>query len=409
MSLLREIGGFREGYEGSQDYDLPLRCVEKLLADQVRHIPRILYHWRMAEGSLAAIPDAKPYAKEAARRAIADSLKRRGVKARVVPCPENPESHRVIYEGPDPAPLVSIVIPTRDNVALLERCIKSIRERTDYPCVEIIIVDNGSTETKTLEFLRDLKEKKIARVLRDENQFNFSRLSNCGAAEATGATLAFMNDDVEAEEPGWLKEMVSQVTRPEVGAVGARLWYPNGALQHGGVIVGLGGVAGVAYHGIPRGHPGYFNRAWLQQDYSALTAACMLVRKSVFEEAGRFDEAHLGISFNDVDFCLELRKRGFEIVWTPYANLIHRESSSRGHPSTHAQQEQFFREATYMQQKWGAELLCDPFYSPNFSLNWPGFDFAWPPRWKNGAELEFTAVGNGVAQPHPSRPPLFAA
>ncbi len=408
-SLLREIGGFREGYEGSQDYDLALRCVKKLLADQVRHIPRILYHWRMAEGSLAAIPDAKPYAKEAARRAIADSLKRRGVKARVVPCPENPESHRVIYERPDPAPLISIVIPTRDNVALLERCTKSIRERTDYPCVEIVIVDNGSSETKTLEFLRVLEEGKIARVLRDAGQFNFSRLSNHGAAEASGAVLAFMNDDVEAEERGWLTEMVSQIARPEVGAVGARLWYPNGTLQHGGVIVGLGGVAGVAYRGIPRGHPGYFNRAWLQQNYSVVTAACMLVRKRVFEEAGRFDEAHLGISFNDVDLCLELRKRGFEIVWTPYANLIHRESSSRGDPSTPAQQEQFFREATYMQQKWGAELLCDPFYSPNFSLNPPGFDFAWPPRWKSGGKLEFSAAGDGVVQTHPSWPTLFGA
>jgi O-antigen biosynthesis protein len=406
-SLLREIDGFREGYEGSQDYDLALRCVEKLRPDQVRHIPRILYHWRMAEGSLAAVPNAKPYAKEAARRAIADHLKRRGVKARVVPCPENPESHRVIYEVPDPAPLVSIIIPTRDNVALLERCIKSIRERTDYPRVEIIIVDNGSTETKTLEFLRALKEEKIACALRDAGRFNFSRLSNRGAAEATGAILAFMNDDVEADERGWLKEMVSQVARPEVGAVGARLWYPNGTLQHGGVILGLGGIAGVAYHAIPRGHPGYFNRAWLQQNYSAVTAACLLVRKSVFEEAGRFDEVNLGISFNDVDFCLALRRRGLQIVWTPYANLIHRESSSRGHPSTLAHQQQFFREATYMQQKWGGELLCDPFYSPNFSLHWPGFDFACPPRWKNGAAVESTTGANDVVPAHPSSWPVF--
>jgi glycosyltransferase involved in cell wall biosynthesis len=384
-SLLREIGGFREGYEGSQDYDLALRCIAKLRPDQIRHVPRILYHWRMAEGSLAAIPDAKPYAKEAARRAIADSLERRGVKARVVPCPENPESHRVIYEMPDPAPLVSFVIPTRDNAALLQRCIESIRERTDYPSIEIIIVDNGSTKTKTVEFLRAMEEKKIALVVRDAGQFNFSRLSNHGAARVTGEILAFMNDDVEAEESGWLREMVSQVVRPEVGAVGARLWYPDGTLQHGGVIVGVGGVAGVAYHRFPRGHPGYFNRLWLQQNYSALTAACMLIRKNVFAEVGRFDEEHLGVSFNDVDLCLELRKRGFENVWTPYANLIHRESSSRGHPSTPDQHQQFLREATYMQQKWGAELLRDPFYSPNFSLNWPGFDFAWPPRWENGA------------------------
>jgi glycosyltransferase involved in cell wall biosynthesis len=406
-SLLREIGGFREGYEGSQDYDLALRCVEKLRPDQVRHIPRILYHWRMAEGSLAAVPDAKPYAKEAARRAIADHLKQRGVKARVVPCPENPESHRVVYEVPDPAPLVSIIIPTRDNAALLERCIKSIRERTDYPRVEIIIVDNGSTETKTLEFLRALKEEKIARVLRDAGPFNFSRLSNRGEAEATGAILTFMNDDVEADERGWLKEMVSQVVRLEVGAVGARLWYPNGTLQHGGVILGLGGIAGVAYHTIPRGHPGYFNRAWLQQNYSAVTAACLLVRKSVFEEAGRFDEVNLGISFNDVDFCLALRRRGLQIVWTPYANLIHRESSSRGHPSTPAHQQQFFREATHMQQKWGGELLCDPFYSPNFSLHWPGFDFACPPRWKNGTAVESTTGANDVAPAYPSSWPVF--
>jgi glycosyltransferase involved in cell wall biosynthesis len=379
-SLLHDIGGFREGYEGSQDYDLALRCVERLRADQVRHIPRILYHWRMAKGSLAAIPDAKPYAKEAARRAIADFLKQRGVNARVVPCPEDPQSHRVIYEMPDPAPLVSIVIPTRDKVELLEGCIKSIRERTDYPRVEIIIVDNGSTETKTLKFLRDVEEKMSAHVLRDSGPFNFSRLSNRGAAEATGAILAFLNDDVEAEERGWLTEMVSQVARPEVGAVGARLWYPNGTLQHGGVIAGLGGVAGVAYHGVPRGHPGYFNRAWLQQNYSALTAACMLVRKSVFEEAGRFDEANLGISFNDIDFCLRLRQRGFQIVWTPYANLVHHESASRGHDQTPEEQARFLREATHMQQKWAAELLCDPFYSPNFSLSPLGFDFAWPPR-----------------------------
>jgi GT2 family glycosyltransferase len=167
-----------------------------------------------------------------------------------------------------------------------------------------------------------------------------------------------------------------------VGAVGARLWYPNGLLQHGGVILGLGGVARHANDMIPRGHPGYFNRAFLQQNYSCVTAACMVLRKKVFVELGGFDEVNLAVNFNDVEFCLRLRERGLQIVWTPYANLIHRESASRGHDRTPSEQALFLREANYIQQEWGAQLLCDPFYSPNFSLNWPGYDLAFPPRRK---------------------------
>lgn len=385
MSILREIGGFREGYEGSQDYDLALRCIEKLRPEQVRHIPRILYHWRMAEGSLAAVADAKPYAKEAARRAIADHLKRRGIAAQVVACPENIESHRVIYDLAKPEPLVSIIIPIRDRIELLERCIRSLCEQTDYPRTEIIIVDNDSVKEASHQYLRELVAGEIARVVIEHGPFNFSGLINRGAEAAKGEILALLNNDIEADEPGWLREMVSHVVRPEVGAVGARLWYPSGGLQHGGVIVGLGGVAGQVYHMIPRGHPGYFNRAFLQQNYSALTAACMLVRKKVFVDLGGFDQVNLAVSFNDVDFCLRLRERGWQVVWTPYANLIHRESASRGHQRTPAEQSQFFSEATYMQERWGTQLQCDPFYSPNFSLNWPGFDFAFPPRWQSCA------------------------
>ena len=384
-SLLREIGGFREGYEGSQDYDLALRCIEKIRPDQVRHIPRILYHWRMVPGSLAAVVDAKPYAKEAARRAISDHLRRRGIAAQVVPCPENGESHRVIFEIAEPAPLVSIIIPMRDRIELLKGCIRSLREKTDYPRVEIIIIDNNSVERETHEYLRELLAQEIARVVTDEGPFNFSRLVNRGAAAAGGEVLALLNNDIEAEEPGWLREMVSHAMRPDVGAVGARLWYPSGYLQHGGVIVGLGGVAGQVYHMIPRGHPGYFNRAMLQQNYSAVTAACMLVRQKVFLDLGGFDETNLAVSFNDVDFGLRVRERGLQVVWTPYANLIHHESASRGYQRTAAEQSQFFREASYMQQEWGAELRCDPFYSLNFSLGWPGFDFAFPPRWEQCA------------------------
>ncbi len=378
--LLRTVGGFREGFEGSQDYDFALRCVERLEPEQVRHIPRILYHWRAVVGSLAAVADAKPYAKEAARRAIADYLRRVGISARVEACPENIESHRVEYELTDPPPLVSIIIPMRDRVELIERCVASVREGTDYPSIEFVIVDNGSAEQATLEFLRSIQRETGAQIVRDDTPFNFSRLINRGAAAAKGVLLAFLNNDIETEEPGWLREMVSHGVRPRVGAVGARLWFPDGTLQHGGVILGLGGVAGHSFPGVPLGHAGYFNRTYLQQNCSAVTGACMLVRKEIFQESGGFDEVNLGISFNDVDFCLRLRAAGFWNVWTPYANLVHHESASRGHQRTREEQAQFVREATYMQRKWGIELLHDPFYNLNLSLNLPGFQLAVPPR-----------------------------
>jgi glycosyltransferase involved in cell wall biosynthesis len=381
VNLLREIGGFREGLEGSQDYDLALRCVELLEPRQVRHIARILYHWRMVGGSLAAIPDAKPYAKEAARRAIAEHCERSGSPAKVVPCPENIESHRVIHALPTPAPLASIIIPTRDSVALLDRCVKSIRSRTDYRPFEIIIVDNGSREEETFAFFRRIEREKIARVVDEKGPFNYSRLNNRAAAQARGEILVFLNNDTEIDDPGWLTEMVSHAARARVGAVGARLWYPDGTLQHGGVILGLGGVAGHAFPHIPRGHPGYFNRAFLQQNCSAVTGACMVLRKTVFDELGGFDERNLGVTFNDIDFCLRATERGYRIVWTPYANLIHHESASRGHQRTREEQTLFLKEAGYMQRVWGPQLMHDPFYNPNLSLNLPGFEIAFPPRW----------------------------
>ncbi len=377
--LLHEIGGFREGLEGSQDYDLALRCLERLEPARVRHIPRILYHWRAVAGSLAAVADAKPYAKEAARRAIGDHLRRVDISGRAEACPENSESHRVVYELTDP-PLVSIIIPMRDRIDLIERCVASIRERTDYPAMEFVIVDNGSIEPATLKFLRKMEQERAAQIIRDDGSFNFSRLINRGAAAAKGEVFAFLNNDIEANEGDWLREMVSHAVRPGVGAVGARLWYPNGTLQHGGVVLGLGGVAGHAFTGVPRGHAGYFNRAWLQQNCSAVTGACLVLRREIFEEAGGFDEVNLAISFNDIDFCLRLRAAGLQNVWTPYASLIHHESASRGHQRAPEEQAQFVREAAYMQRKWGSELLNDPFYNPNLSLNLPGFELAVPPR-----------------------------
>jgi glycosyltransferase involved in cell wall biosynthesis/GT2 family glycosyltransferase len=378
--LLREIGGFREGFEGSQDYDLALRCIERLAPEQIRHIPRVLYHWRTAAGSLAAIVDAKPYAREAARRAIADHMRRCAVAGRAEPCPENAESHRFAYALPAELPLVSVIILTRDRAQLLRQCVRSLREKTDYSPIEIIIVNNGSREQETFELFDELKAAASARVITNDGAFNFSRLNNAAARIASGDVLALLNNDIEAEEPGWLSEMVSHVMRPEVGAVGARLWFPNDTLQHAGVVLGLGGVAGHVHARNPRGHPGYFNRVWLQGNYSAVTGACMLVRRKVFQRFGGFNERELPINFNDIEFCLRLRRAGLQIVWTPYANLTHHESASRGHHRTRQEQAQFAREAAYMQETWGRELLNDPFYNPNFSLNLPGYELAFPPR-----------------------------
>jgi GT2 family glycosyltransferase len=230
-------------------------------------------------------------------------------------------------------------------------------------------------------------------VLTDTGPFNYSRLNNRAAAQARGDLLVFLNNDTEIDDPGWLTEMISHAVQPEVGAVGARLWYPDGTLQHGGVVLGLGGVAGHAFPHIPRGHPGYFNRAMLQQNCSAVTGACMALRKAVFEELGGFDEVNLGVTFNDIDFCLRLAERGYRVVWTPYANLIHHESASRGHQRTPEEQAQFLQEAGYMQKVWAARLLRDPYYNPNLSLNLPGFEIAFPPRGNHDAQ---------TTDPHPS-------
>lgn len=305
----------------------------------------------------------------------------------VGPCPENNESHRVVYPVPEPAPLVSAIILTRDRLELLQRCIQSLRTKTDYGALEIIVVDNGSVEAATLRFLRAAENEGAIRVLTDSGPFNYSRLNNRAAAEAQGEILLLLNNDTEIDEPGWLREMVSHVVQPSVGAVGARLWYPDGTLQHGGVVLGLGGVAGHAFPRIPRGHPGYFNRAMLQQNCSAVTGACLAVRKRVFEKLGGLNEKNLGVTFNDIDFCLRLTQRGYRIVWTPYANLVHHESASRGHQRTDYEQAEFLRAAAYMHETWGAELLRDPFYNPNLSLNLPGFELAFPPRHSLGAYL----------------------
>ena len=375
--LIRRLGGFRIGLEGSQDYDLALRCIEQIRPKEIEHLPWVLYHWRAGDQSTASSATAKPYAQEAARRAVQEHLERTGIAGTVVP------SHGVYlqtkYAFPIEHPLVSIIIPTRDRTSCLQKCLDSIFEKTDYRNYEVIVLDNESHEAETLEFLAELTKYDRVRVERIDGTFNYSRLNNRGVELSRGSFIALLNNDVEVINDDWLSEMVSRAMQPEVAMVGARLWYPNGTIQHGGVILGAGGIAGHAHVGLRRGEPGYFARANLAQNVSAVTAACALVRREVYLQLGGFDES-LAVTFNDIDFCLRLRQAGYRIVWTPHAELIHHESASRGFDDSTPKQVRFLGEVDYMNSKWGDMLQRDPFYNPNLSLGENLFTLAFPPR-----------------------------
>jgi glycosyltransferase involved in cell wall biosynthesis len=381
IDLVRHAGGFRVGLEGSQDYDLLWRCLERIEPAQIRHIPRVLYHWRIAEQSTATFALAKPYAQEAAIRAAQEHFDRVGVAVTV-------ERHyanylRVKYPLPPDRPLVSLVIPTRDRADHLRRCIESILTKTNYQPFEIIIVDNDSAEPATLEYLDELQRRGVAVVQRVSGAFNYSRLNNLGVAAANGSIVALLNNDVEVKNDDWLSEMVSHALRPEIGAVGARLWYPDGTMQHGGVIVGAGGVGSHAHAGVRNEH-GYFARAHLTQNFSAVTAACMVTPKVVYEGLGGLDESNLPVAFNDLDFCLRLQNDGLRVVWTPHAELVHYESASRGLEDTAVKQRRFLSEVAYMEQRWGDRLQRDPAYNPNLSIAGDKlFTLAFPPRVTN--------------------------
>jgi glycosyltransferase involved in cell wall biosynthesis len=375
--LVRRVGGFRIGFEGSQDYDLTLRCIEQIRPDQIKHLPWVLYHWRMTDGSTASHVTAKPYAQKAARRAVEEHFDRIGIDATVVP--HYGVYLRTKYALPAKRPLVSIVIPTSDRAPLLKKCLASIFEKTDYQNYEVIVLDHGSREAEALEFLLALEKRERVRVERIEGPFNYSQLNNRGVELSRGSLIALLNNDVEVLNDEWLSELVSHASRPEVGMVGARLWYPNGPIQHGGVILGAGGIAGHAHVGV-RHEPGYFARPHLAQNLSAVTAACAVVRRNVYLQVGGFDEINLPVTFNDVDFCLRLREAGYWIVWTPHAQLVHHESASRGFDDNRRKQVRFLAEVEYMKTKWGDRLQHDPFYNPNLSLGEDLFTLAFPPR-----------------------------
>jgi glycosyltransferase involved in cell wall biosynthesis len=366
LALVREVGGFREGYEGSQDYDLAFRCIERVARDQIVHIPRVLYHWRAIEGSTALRSNEKNYALAAAKKSIDAHFERQGINAEIAPIMDT-GNWRVRYHLPEPEPSVSVIIPTRNGGETLRCCLDSIRERTDYSNYEIVIVNNQSDEQATIDLLEQEGRRKHRQVILFDEPFNFSRLNNIAALQSTGDILVFLNDDIEIITAGWLRELVSIAIQPAVGAVGAMLYYPDNHIQHAGVIIGLGGVAGHAYSRKPRGYPGDKCRALLVQELSAVTAACMAIKRDRFEDVHGFDES-LAVAFNDVDLCLRLSRKGYHNIWTPNAELYHHESLTRGLDTTPAKRRRFEAEVDAMRERWGDMLLNDPYYHPALSL-----------------------------------------
>ncbi|KQC11251.1 MAG: hypothetical protein APR54_11095, partial [Candidatus Cloacimonas sp. SDB] len=370
-TLVDSVGGFRKGYDGSQDYDLFLRCTEKIPPDQIGHIPNILYHWRMNEGSAANNPSAKPYAFTSAKKALEDALIRRNLRGEVK---EGlfPSTYRIQYAIIG-NPCVSVIIPTKDNVHLLRRCIESILEKTEYDNYEIVIIDNQSSEDETFAYYHSLKSHKKIKILYYNKPFNYSAINNFAVGHIESPYILFLNNDTEVVSNEWLSAMLEHAQRDCIGAVGAKLLYPNNQIQHAGVILGITGkpgkkgVAGHSNKYLPDGDNGYFSSPHIIKNYSAVTAACLMMRREVFQEVGGFDE-NIGVAFNDVDLCLKIREKGYLIIYTPYAKLFHHESLTRGYEDTPEKKRRFNEEAYYVRKRWGDIIdKGDPYYNENLT------------------------------------------
>ena len=381
-SFLAGIGGFTCGAPdcgAALGHDLALRTVESSEPARIRHVPKVLYHRRI-DSSTAEMRDFESRsALVAGQRVVQAHLSRVNVSGEVTEAPDVPGMYRVRFSTPSPAPEVDVIIPTRDQAGLLENCVRSVIERTGYRAYRICIVDNGSIEAQTLRLFERWRADPRIRILRDERPFNFSGLNNAAVVNSASEFVCLLNNDVEVLNTDWLGEMVSHAVRPGVGCVGARLWYPDDTLQHGGIILGLGGVAGHAHKHLPKGSSGYFGRAVLLQSVSAVTAACLLVRRRIYQEVGGLDES-LAVAFNDVDFCLRVREAGFRNIWTPYAELYHHESVSRGREDNAEKRSRFRQEIARLQETWGGTLLRDPAYSPNLTMI--AEDFSIAPGWR---------------------------
>lgn len=371
-SILEEIGGFRKGYEGSQDYDLVLRFTEKTTKERIKHIPKVLYYWRMLPTSTAVDQGSKGYAFEAGLRAVQDALVRRGINGHATHGAAN-GLYDVYYDIKSDK-LVSIIIPTKNGYKDVQRCVSSIIEKTTYQNYEIIMADNGSTDPKMHELYAKFEQQLPGRFFVEsiDIPFNFSTINNRAAKKAHGEYLLFLNNDTEVITENWLTLMVSFAQQERIGCVGAKLLYPNNTVQHAGVILGLGGVAGHGHYGYPHGDLGYFGRLAINVNYSAVTAACLLMKKADFDAVGGFEEAFT-VAFNDVDLCLKVQALGRDNVWLHEAELYHFESQTRGYDDKGKKKKRFEQEKVMMEEKWGPLIENDPFYNPNLTRDIPNF------------------------------------
>jgi GT2 family glycosyltransferase len=362
---LKLVDGWRSAYDGAQDYDLLLRIIDFVDAKNVQHISEILYHRRMLPSAGAFNPDYKPYCLLAGKRSLQDAFTRRGIAADVSVV--NNFLYRTRYRIKDAHPKVTIIIPTRDRLSELEACLISVLTKTTYPNYDIRIMDNESELQQTKTLFETFGGLANVRVVSFIGPFNFAAINNKAASLTDGELLCLLNNDTEVITDDWLNEMVGFAMQPRIGCVGAKLYYKNNTLQHGGVVLGLRGMCGHAFMHASREAVGYFGRLVVASNYSAVTGACLLIRKSIYEEVGGLDE-RLAIAFNDIDLCLKVRNRGYWNVWTPFAELYHLESRSRGPDITPSQIECYNQEARVMKARYDESFERDPFYSPHLSL-----------------------------------------
>ncbi len=365
-SLVEKVGGFRREFDGAQDYDFIFRCTEN--AGNIAHVARVLYHWRTHRSSTSDNPVSKMYAFDAGKRAIEAHLNRCG-ESGTVSHTKDLGFYRVDYQVKD-QPLVSVVIPNRDQADTLKRCLDSVFEKTTWRNYEIIICENGSRQSETFAYYKEINRRKNVKIVKWQEGFNYSAINNYAVRKAAkGEYLLFLNNDVEVIEGDWMRLMLGNCQRKEVGIVGAKLYYPDNTIQHAGTVIGIGGIAGHSFLNMPGARSGYMHKASIQLNVSAVTAACMMMKRSIFDQLGGFEEK-LTVAFNDVDLCLRTVQAGYLCVYLPWAELYHYESKSRGAEDSEEKIRRFQTEIEFMRTRWIDLLKAgDPYYNKNLTLS----------------------------------------